>query len=116
MKIKKLIVPVALTMAMCSCAIPVARGENEASEVASAKISDNSKIGKIAQEIGIDNYMRGKWASLDFTYEVRELASVGASIQYYAITFEYQRLSGKERKDYYIKVSGSEWEIMREEG
>lgn len=115
MKIKKLVtLPILLASTLVGCGLTQTPINQTASGVvASTTISDNSKIGKIAQEIGYDNYMKGSWSSLEFTYEIKEIASVGASIQYYTIVFNHQEFGGKVKETYYIKISSGEWEIIR---
>ena len=111
MKIKKMLVPLALlTLSSCGLA-PVNRLTPTTTTAVSTTVSAGSKIARIAQEIAYDNYMKGNYTSLDFKYDIQFVASVGASIEYYTITIE----SDSKKEKFYVKVDSDGYTIQRKE-
>lgn len=111
MKKRKAILPLLLVVALSSCAMPKAEVKTaESTKVIETTYNHDSRIDKIAREIGYDNYMKGVWKSIDFNYKINQVASVGTT-NYFTIDYTYD--FGKKYLCY-VKVALDKWEVVRE--
>ena len=106
----KMILPLFLVVALSSCAMPKAEVKTAETTKVIESYNHDSRIDKIAREIGYDNYMKGVWKSIDFDYKISQVASVG-TINYFTIDYTYD--FGKKYLCY-VKVALDKWEVVRE--
>ena len=103
----------ALSLASCSF-LPKNSSESKNTEtITTTAIPYGLKVDRIAREIGYDNYMKGLFENQDFTYEIKQVATVDSKIQYYTIVYHYTTFGYDRQKTYYIKVTDSDWEVLR---
>ena len=111
---RKIILVGLCVLSLTSCSfLPKNSSESQvATETTNSAKPYGLKVDRIAREIGYDNYMRGNF-DLEFTYEIKQEANVDDRVKYYTIVYHYKKMGYSRTKTYYIKVTDSDWEVLR---